>query len=350
MEGTEPLYSAVVASITVAGRTTDSAAVGCLASFVDAAGTLVPAELREPATYSTVFDLASVTKVFTATVLMTLVEDGKLRLDHPVAEWLPSFGDGARAEVTLRHLLVHTSGLPPVLRLWEDSPDHASRVRAILEAPLMRQPGEAFEYSCVGYLVAGLLAEEVTGGSLPDLVEERVCRPLGLTDTCFRPGPARASRAAATEDQTSIGRGMVRGSVHDENAWSLGGAVGNAGLFGTAADLARFGEMLLRDGAIDGLRVLSAESVQEMTRDQLPTHLDPGFRHGLGVRIADPNWMGALAATNAFGHTGFTGTSFVVDRTRDLVAVLLTNRVHPHRDASDIAGVRRAVADLAAFR
>ncbi|MBM0235975.1 serine hydrolase [Micromonospora sp. ATA32] len=173
--------------------------------------------------------------------------------------------------------------------------------------------------------------------------------PAPGTDRHWFPARTRTrGPAAATEYQPHIGRGMLRGSVHDENSWSLGGTAGNAGLFGTAADVARFGEMLRQGGAVDEVRVLRPDTVAEMTRDQLPPPIDPGFRHGLGVRIGDLHWMGTLATAGAYGHTGFTGTSLLVDPSRDLVVVLLTNRVHPSREWSDIAEIRRAVAEFAA--
>ncbi|WP_141715106.1 serine hydrolase domain-containing protein [Micromonospora rhizosphaerae] len=346
--GHRPHYSAAVALIQRNGHPADLVTVGNLARYADADGTPIAPEKLQPAVESTIFDLASVTKLFTTTVLLTLVEEGRLGLDDPIAGWLPTFGDGERRRITLRHLLTHTSGLPALLQLWTDWPDRASRVQAVLDAPLVNRPGVTFEYSCVGFMVAGLLAERTTGQRLPDLVHERVCRPLGLTDTGFLPELAGAARAAATEYQPHIGRGMLRGGVHDENSWSLGGTAGNAGLFGTAADVARFGEMLRQGGAVDGVRVLRPDTVAEMTRDQLPPAIDPGFRHGLGVRIGDPHWMGPLAAAGAYGHTGFTGTSVLVDPSRDLVVVLLTNRVHPSREWSDIAAIRRAVAEFAA--
>jgi CubicO group peptidase (beta-lactamase class C family) len=346
--GHRPLYSAAVALIQRGGYITDLVTVGHLSRYAEADGTLVDPETLQPALESTIFDLASVTKLFTTAVLLTLVDEGRTNLDEPIAGWLPTFSDGERRRITLRHLLTHTSGLPALLQLWTDWPNQASRVQAVLRAPLVNRPGTTFEYSCVGFMVAGLLAERITGHRLPDLVHERICRPLGLTDTGFLPEPARAARAAATEYQPHIGRGMLRGSVHDENSWSLGGTAGNAGLFGTAADVARFGEMLRQGGAVDEVRVLRPDTVAEMTRDQLPPATDPGFRHGLGVRIGDPHWMGTLATAGAYGHTGFTGTSLLVDPSRDLGVVLLTNRVHPSREWSDIAEIRRAVAEFAA--
>jgi CubicO group peptidase (beta-lactamase class C family) len=339
-----PLYSGAVALIRREGRIEQFATTGYLARYADDRGTVVSAPRIVE---TTLFDLASITKLFVTTVLLTLVEEGTLALDEPVATWLPSFASGPRTGVTLRRLMTHTSGLPALLSLWTDFDSRPARIDAVLNAPLVNTPGTAFEYSCVGYLVAGLLAERVTGQPLADLVRDRVCAPLGLTDTGYLPSPQRIERTAATEYQPAIGRGMVRGEVHDENSWSLGGTGGNAGIFGTAGDLARFGEMLRGHGTVDGVRILAADTVQEMTRDQLPAGLDPGFRHGLGVRIGDPLSMGPLAAEGAFGHTGFTGTLLIVDRTRELVLVLLTNRVHPRREWSDIAHVRQAFAALA---
>jgi CubicO group peptidase (beta-lactamase class C family) len=342
-----PRYSGAVALIQRRGRVEQVAAVGHTARYADLDGTLVPPDEARQVDVDTLFDLASITELFVTTALLSLVEDGLLALDEPLATWLPGFGDGERRGVTLRRLMTHTSGLPALLPLWTDWPDRAARTRAILAAPLVRPPGTGFEYSCVGCLLAGLLAERITGRGLAELVRERVCEPLGLTWTGYRPPADLLPRIAATEYQPQWGRGLVRGQVHDACSWSLGGTGGNAGIFGTAGELARFGEMLRGDGSVDGRRVLGADTVAEMTRDQLPAGLDPGFRHGLGVRIADPQFMAVLAADGAFGHTGFTGTCLVVDRARELVVVLLTNRVHPSRDWSDIGELRRAVARYA---
>lgn len=343
-----PMYPGAVAVVLRDGSRQAAAAVGDALRYADASGTELPIGRRVAMREETVFDVASITKLFTATVLMTLVENGLLTLDGPIAEHLPSFAAGDRRHVTLRHLLSHTSGLPDLLRLWTDWPSPEARRRAVLEAPLGNAPGTAFEYSCIGYIVAGFLAERVSHRTLPELVQERICRPLGLADTGYRPSADRVARIAATEFQPDEGRGMVRGSVNDQNSWSLGGTVGNAGIFSTVADLARFGEALRRGGEMDGVRILQDATVAEMRTDQLPQVIDPGYRHGLGVRIGDPNFMGALAASGAFGHTGFTGTSLTIDPSRGLVVVLLTNRVHPSRDWSDISAMRRRVAELAA--
>lgn len=337
-----PLYSAAVAVIVRGGDVVQSAAVGTLARHADLDGTPVGGDLAEAVREDTVFDLASITKIFVATTLLTLVDDGRLDLDEPVATWLPAFRSGERTAVTARGLLTHTAGLPAELDLARGWPDRPSRVDALLRTPLIHTPGTEFEYSCVGFLVAGLLAEAVTQRLLADLVRERVCEPLGLHDTGYLPSAVLRRRTAATEFQGALGRGLVHGEVHDEASWSIGGTGGNAGIFGTAADLARFGEVLRGAG-----RLLAPATATAMIRDHLPSTMDPGFRHGLGVRVDDPAFMGPLASSGAFGHTGFTGTSLVVDPSRDLVVVLLTNRVHPSREWSDVSELRRAIAELA---
>lgn len=329
-----PIYPGAVFCASIGGALLGPVVVGDAVRYADDSG--LPIAAPEPMRPDTLFDVASLTKLFTATAILSLVADGTLDLDRPVAETFTEYHGAGRDGISLRHLLTHTSGLPAHARLWTE-PFVTDRRAAVLGMPL--SPG--FEYSCLGYITAGWLAERATGTSLPELVADRVCRPLGLSDTGFVPGIDQLGRIAATEFEPYAGRGMVRGSVHDENSWSLGGTVGNAGLFSTAADLLRFGEMLAGDGS----PVLPPALLAEMVRDQLPAALDPGYRQGLGPRIGDRSFMGSLADAGAIGHTGFTGTSLVVDRARRLVVVLLTNRVHPSREWSELGPTRRAVAD-----
>ncbi|MGH8774932.1 MAG: serine hydrolase domain-containing protein [Jiangellaceae bacterium] len=338
------LYPGAVALVLRDGDVLDAAVVGDAVRYGPGPRLLPPSE-RVAMRADTVFDTASLTKLITATVAMALVDGGLLDLDAPMVDHMPELTDD-RHPVTMRRLLTHTSGLPALRRLWE-LPSRAARVDAVVHTRPTRPPGTGFEYSCVGYIVAGLLLERVAGAPLPDLVAALVTKPLGLADTGFRPVGDVAARAAATEWQPYVDRGVVRGSVHDENSWSLGGTAGNAGLFSTAPDLARFAEMLRRGGEFDGVRVISDDAVAAMTTDQLPAIMDPGYRQGIGPRIDDPVFMGTLAGRGAFGHTGFTGTSLVVDPSTATVVILLTNRVHPSREWSDIAPVRRAVADVA---
>ncbi|ALE07583.1 hypothetical protein AL755_05345 [Arthrobacter sp. ERGS1:01] len=306
------------------------------------AGTAVP---------DTFFDLASVTKLFSTVTALSLVDDGTLELDAPLGGLLPAYGHGEKAVVTLRHLLTHTSGLPSEWRGWERALgegrtfEREALVADLLGTPLEAAPGTRFAYSCAGFNTVMALAEQATGQTWADLVRNRV---LALLDTDGITGTPPLERSAPTEYQPKLGRGLVRGIVHDEAAWSLGGLSGNAGMFATAAGLAVFGEAL-RTG-MPG--ILSPALAAEMWRSQLPDMLgshfnpaDPGFGQGLGVRINQQPWMGALG-TEARGHGGFTGTSLLVDIPRGVTVALLSNRVSPSRDGDDATGLRKAVSDV----
>ncbi|MGI8869530.1 MAG: serine hydrolase domain-containing protein [Mycobacteriales bacterium] len=339
-----PLFPGGVGVILHDGQLAELAVAGDAVRYADASGRILPEADRVAMSADTVFDIASLTKLFTATVLLRLVADGGLDLDRPIGETFPEWRGGDRSTVTLRHLLTHTSGLPAHARLW--TVPAAERRTALLSMSLEARPGSIFTYSCLGYITAGWLAETATGTTLPELLARFVTGPLGLAETAY--GPAPAERCAATEYEPYVERGMVRGSVHDENSWCLGGQVGNAGLFSTPADLGRFAEFLRADGALDGVRVLPADVAATMHTDQLPPDVDPGYRAGFGPRIGDRSFMGSLAEGGAIGHTGFTGTSIVVDRSRGVSVVLCANRVHPSRDWSLLGEVRCAVADRAA--
>ncbi|GII58326.1 hypothetical protein Pth03_67150 [Planotetraspora thailandica] len=327
--------SAAVATIAVDGRPVAAAAVGEAVRY--AGGSEEPLHERPPVAFDSIFDLASITKLFTTAVLLSLADDGRLSLDAPVAAWLPGhYGD--RPLITLRHLLTHTAGLPPGNRVEGVPREH--RWDTILATPAATPPGP-YVYSDVGMITAGRVAEIAGKAPLDVLVRARVTGPLGLADTGYRPEPAARPRIVATEHKPERqADGCVRGEVHDETAYALGGVAGHAGLFSTAADLLRFGEFL-RAGDD---RVLSPGALAEMTRDQGVE--GAAFRQGLGVRIGDPASTGPL--TGAFGHTGFTGTSLVVDPCRGLTVVLLTNNVHPLRGRPGIRELRHAVAGEAA--
>lgn len=342
-----PRYPGAVALVMRDGEIIEQVAVGEAVRYHVVGGQIevAPEPDRVPMRPDTVFDIASVTKLFTAVTALALAEEGLFGLDAPVAGAIPEWAHDQRGQITPRQLLTHTAGLPATQQLWA-LPTQARRIAAVFETPLTRMPGMSFEYSCLGYIALGLFLERQTGSRLARLVHDAVVTPLHLTDTTYLPGRALVERCAATEYQPYAGRGMVRGEVHDETSWSLGGTAGNAGVFSTAADLARFGEMLRRGGELDGARVLSTESADLVTTNQLPAGVDPGYRHGLGPRIGDHSFMGELAAHGAFGHTGFTGTSLVVTPRLRTVTVLLTNRVHPSREWSEISPVRRQVADF----
>ncbi|MEU9834173.1 serine hydrolase domain-containing protein [Streptosporangium sp. NPDC048047] len=328
--------SAAVAVIAVGGDVVAAAAAGELVRYADASGKL--ADDRPPARRDSIFDLASVTKLFVTAVILSLAEDGLLGLDEPVAARLP----GARTGLTMRHLLTHTAGFPPSRAPGHEAIGMGAAFRAahldhVLTTPPPHPLGHGYVYSDVGMITAGRIAEIAGGAPLDELLRARVTGPLGLADTGYRPAASLRDRIAATEDTPGRpGGGCVRGEVHDETAYDLGGVAGHAGIFATADDVLRFAETLRTGGA----PILRPESVAEMTRDQGVR--GAAFRHGLGVRIGDPAIVGPLA--DAYGHSGFTGTSVVVDPDRALTAVLLTNNVHPLRGRAGIRDLRHAVA------
>ncbi|MGV9307448.1 MULTISPECIES: serine hydrolase domain-containing protein [unclassified Nonomuraea] len=322
---TPSVVPAAVALIAVDGEIADAAAAGELVRYTDSQGTLAPA--RPPARRDSVFDLASVSKIFTTAVILSLAAEGRLDLDAPAATWLPDHY-GHRTHITPRHLLTHTAGLQPTHRVDDVPP--ADRLDTILATPITSPVGGPYLYTDVGMITAGRIAEIAGDAPLDTLVRDRVTTPLGLADTRYRPigapgDQADLARIAKTECHRALGE------VHDETAHSLGGVAGHAGLFSTADDLLRFGE---------ALRLGALPLTGEMTREH-PVQ-DAPFRHGLGVRIGDPGIVGPL--TDAYGHSGFTGTSLIVDPAHRLTVVLLTNAVHPLRGRPGIRDLRNAVA------
>ncbi|ASO17930.1 CubicO group peptidase (beta-lactamase class C family) [Actinoalloteichus hoggarensis] len=344
-----PLFPGAVVVLVHDGIVTTSEAAGHALRYADGDGTELPVAAQIPTSEDTIFDLASLSKLFTSIVIMQQVEQGRIRLDRPVAEYLPEFATAGKDSVTVRQLLTHTSGLPPFLLLWRDWPDVPSRLHASLTAELQAEPGSAYIYSDLNMIALAVLAERVTGRSLPDLVRTGITEPLGMIDTGYLPEPAETGRIAATEFQSEPPRGMVHGEVHDENAWSLNGTAGHAGVFGTAGDLAILGQTMLNEGCYDGRRILRPGTVRQMLTDHNAAF--PENPRGLGFELNQSFYMGELAGPDTAGHTGYTGTSLVIDRANGSIAILLTNRVHPSRDRGSINPARVAVADgLAAAR
>lgn len=317
------------------------------ARFYHAAGQLGIEQAR-PIGPRTVYDLASLTKVVALTTLtMMAVDEERISLDDPVQKYLPAFEGPNKAEVTIRHLLTHSSGLRAHRPLWQEAPTADSAVSLVLSTPLDTVPGTRAVYSDLGAIILTRLIEAVYGESVDWLFARRVAGPLKLTGTRFRPPASWLNRIAPTERDPWRGR-IVHGEVHDENAAFLGGISGHAGLFGTAEDLLGFGEWLLaaRSGAtsrrIRGPR-LGAAVVREFTRRQ---DVVPGSSRALGWDTPSAgSSAGNRLSAESFGHTGFTGTSIWIDPTRRLVVVLLSNRVNPTRDNPRLAPLRGLVAD-----
>nr|WP_168508323.1 serine hydrolase domain-containing protein [Streptomyces sp. S1D4-11]QIY95510.1 beta-lactamase family protein [Streptomyces sp. S1D4-11] len=297
-------------------------------------GVELPPGDRRPMTVHTPFDLASLTKLFTAVAAVQQLERGTLGIDARVGAYLPDFRAASAHDITVRQLLMHTSGLRPELPLY-DCPDDAARLALLRAEAPSSQPGE-YVYSDLNLLLLQHVLERITGRTLDVLVRDGITRPLGMTATSFGP----CAGAAATEDQRrpwgKADRGMLRGVVHDENAWALGGVAGHAGLFSTAHDLAVFCRTLLAGGSYGPARILGPDFVELM--------LTPP---GLGFAVDQPWFMGALAGRGAAGHTGFTGTSLVLDPATDTFLVLLANTVHPRRRPPDSAPRAEAATRLA---
>jgi CubicO group peptidase (beta-lactamase class C family) len=289
---------------------------------------------------STVYDLASLTKVVaTTTAVMLLVEDGKMSLDAPVQRYLPEFSGGAKSLVTVRMLLTHTSGLPAGVGVDGLTPTQA--LMKIYRTPLINQPGEAVVYSDLSMIVLFEAAQRAAGETVPQLLQRRVFGPLGMTSTFYTPGEGNCPRCAPTLILND-GR-PFRGGVNDPTARQLGGVTGNAGLFSTAADLSRFAAMLASGGELNGVRILKPETIRLFTQRQ------PGAKNrALGWETPDPKGVGAAGlriSPDAFGHTGYTGTSLWVDPDRHTWTVLLTNRTFDPRASNEIQSLRRLVHD-----
>jgi CubicO group peptidase (beta-lactamase class C family) len=278
---------------------------------------------------------------------MILYDQGKVQLDDRVIKYLPAFGGGVKDEITVRQLLEHRSGLPAGRDLWRIALTPSEARQAVLETPLECQPGACYIYSDLGADVLGFLVETVSGQRLDVFLEEHVFEPLGMHDTSFRPHWTLRDRIAPTELTPPRGY-PLRGEVHDENAFALGGVAGHAGLFSTAADLAVFAQMMLNGGEINGVRIISDSTVALFT-----ARAGSRTTRALGWDTCGHDGScGKYLSERAFGHTGFTGTSMWIDPERDLFVILLTNRVHAaraRRPSKVIADVRADVADAAAL-
>ena len=290
------------------------------------------------------FDVASLTKVIVAMpTVMRLVETGDLHLGWKVSGILPAFSGDGKHEVTVAQLLTHTSGLPAHVPFWEAGDDIDTVRHRVLSTPLQASPGTAVTYSDLGYMTLGFLVEAIHGCPLSDIAQDHVFGPLGLGGATYRPQD-HAIECVATEVVADRG-GLLRGVVHDENAFALGGVAGHAGLFATLDDVAKVAQFWSGGGTSTGRRFLSGSSVTAAVADHT-SRIDPQSARGYGwVRTPNPFAIpNDLASHRAFSHTGFTGTSLMVDPDWGIWAVLLTNRVNPTRHGDSPARIRAARA------
>jgi CubicO group peptidase (beta-lactamase class C family) len=341
----KPLYAGAVTLLGHDGTIVTRTATGkALKYTVNSAGNgaeELPADQQIPMRTDTIFDMASVSKLFTSIVVMQLVEKGKVGLDTPIASYVPEFAENGKEAITVRQALTHTTGLPAFLPLWSSQPDPASRLNMALTAKLVNPVGTKYLYSDLNLIALGELAHRVTGRTLDKLVADGITKPLQMRDTGYNPDARKKPRIAATEYQASPPRGMVWGSVHDENAWSLGGVAGHAGVFSTADDMAILAQTFWNGGSYRGARMLKESSVTAMITNF--NQAFPGNDHGLGFELNQRWYMNGLSGPRTAGHTGYTGTSIVIDFDSRSFAILLTNRVHPSRNWGSNNPARRAV-------
>jgi len=310
---------------------------------------------KTPMTEETIFDLASITKpVATASAVMMLIERGELRLLDRVARFFPDFEggpeeNGNRAPVRLIHLLTHTSGLPAyaapeMLRKKYRGADEEILFKHIQHVERHSAPGSRFVYSCLNFVTLQKIVEKVSGQSLDTFCSRNIFEPLGMHNTFYEPDSEMLAFCAPTE---VINDKPLMGTVHDPLAReSMNCVSGNAGLFSTADDLILFARMMLHKGVLDEKRILSPAAVQALT------HIPQGYEQfgralGWDVSSAYASNQGDLLSAEAYGHTGYTGTSLVIDPQRDLAIVLLTNRAHPN-DKGSVVRLRSLVSNVVA--
>ncbi len=299
---------------------------------------------------TTMYDIASLTKVLATTTLVAKLAEGDfavpLDLDAKIERYLPEWAGGPQPEwrhrVTVRHLLTHTSGLPPFKEYWCTSKSKQDTLTKIFAEPLEYEPGTKEIYSDLGIILMAEIIERLTGRTLDDLAKSFIFSPLGMKDSMYKPPKKLWPSIAPTEIDNNLRHRLVQGEVHDENAFVIGGVSGHAGIFSTAPDLAAFCEMLLNGGVYAHQRILRRATVAQFTA---PQQLSGGTRT-LGWAVpTEGGSSGHYFSAHSFGHTGFTGTSIWIDPDRQLFVVFLTNRVHPTRENQKIAKVRVALHD-----
>jgi CubicO group peptidase (beta-lactamase class C family) len=338
------------------GTIVSAFAVGKRDLYADVNGTELPPHLQEDATVDTIYDMASLTKMFTTVAALREMDAGRLALNATVASYIPEFAVNGKENITILELFTHTSGFdadpsPPLFS--SNYTTYGQRIQAILTQKIINPPGSTYLYSDLNFMTVMLVLETITGRPLDELISDFTV-PLGMTSTFFNrgniEGPANPFyyRTATQEFQIAVlGPGEpqrpqpVRGTVHDENAWSLNGVSGHAGLFSTVTDTAVLCQMILNNGTYGGHRILSEEVV-----DLIFTNFNarfPGDAHGLGFELDQYYTAGPLASLRTASHTGFTGTSMVIDRGTNSFYIHFANRVHPSREWSSNNIVREAM-------
>ncbi|MCS6875087.1 MAG: DUF1343 domain-containing protein [Pyrinomonadaceae bacterium] len=325
----------------------------------------------EPMTADTIFDVASLTKpVATSTAIMILVERGKLRLSDTIGKFIPEINDEQARQVTIQQLLTHTSGYAPDFDLSRKWIGYDQMLNELYREKLRNLPGTSFIYSDIGFIVLGeiinrvLQKEGCRSNCFENFVYDNIFKPLGMKDSKFFKNTDQQkpiARIAPTEtfkgqqsylgskfdlDETTGSR-ILRGEVHDPTAWRMGGVAGHAGLFSTAVDLARFCQMILNEGSLDGNRILSPATVARWIAPVVVS--ENGLTRALGwdMNTSYSANRGELFPLGSFGHTGFTGTSIWIDPLSKTFVIFLSNRVHPD-GKGDVTALRAKISTIVA--
>jgi len=295
-----------------------------------------------PASEDSIYDMASLTKIFVALAFMRQLEDGLVLLEDTVDYFLPSYKTSAFGKVSLFSLLTHTAPFPANTHLYRRVKNRSELLDAIHSYQFRAENTDKVLYTCEAFILLGEIISAVDSQSLDNVIRNRVTAPLNLKDTGYLPDAALLDKIAPTEFCSIRGK-VVRGEVHDENAMMMGGVSGNAGIFSNVPDMAKVGAAML--SSLETGAFLSKPAAQLMTRNHTA---GKGGNRGLGWILAGPGTpAGDLLSASSFGHTGFTGTSLWVDPVNKIYAVLLSNRVHPTRDNPGIFRARQIFHNLA---
>jgi CubicO group peptidase (beta-lactamase class C family) len=349
-----PVYD--VLNGAVAAHTFPGCAFGVFADgavvLQDALGRFTYDDDARAVTATTVYDIASLTKVVATTAAcMLLYQRGLLDLDIPLGELLPGFVVGRSSNerahhVRLRHLLAHNGGLPGYVELFRTATTPAALLRACLQLPLEAEPGTRAEYSDPGFILLGKALEVLTGEDLAAFVRNEVFQPLGLVATGFAPSPDAQSLIPPTEEDTSFRHRRIQGEAQDENAWTLGGVAGHAGLFSNVPDLLSFASWIL--APLDSKDLVERPILFERKMiDCFAERQGPeGSSRALGWDTPSAeSSAGHYFSPKSIGHLGFSGCSLWIDLEADMAVVLLTNRTWPDRQNQAIRNLRPAFHD-----
>ncbi len=319
-----------------------------MAASAGALGVINPAgTVQTPASADTIFDLASVTKSFTGTLLMQCIEEGRVQLMQTLASVLPEAAGSPTEHLTLRQLASHSSGLPPWKPLYKVT--NRSVLEEILHTAPEKEPGTHYAYSDLGYILLGIIVSRLLGKPLDVIAKERIFDPIGMSTAGYNPPASLNPRIAATGHSRNREGEVIVGQVHDENAHGMGGVAGHAGIFASAVDLVRFALALQYPGVAShfSIQPILGAAAKRVSQHSL---IDAAVgSHGVGWFLSPNPYLppAELLSSRSFGHTGFTGTMFVVDPELDCTMILLTNRVYSPGDGGGVLRIRRLFINAA---